>query len=127
MQPLPEWSGKWDATADLPPVPKQGFVKFRRITAVDRTDKPGGAKGGPPGQPAATYLTYSEEGDRAVSFSEIVQEGSQYVLYSIEQGAAPQLQDLPGQDRPGQGPPKPGEVMLVFLQLHPRLRRALYE
>eukprot|EP00966_Prymnesium_polylepis_P147848 3415455-Prymnesium_polylepis.1 len=105
--PNDEFTFKWDGGDPLPAVPKRGFVVFRTLTDVDRTDHPGGAGRGPPGQPATTYITFKDEGERAVGFGEILQEGSQFVLYAVEAG----------RDDP----------VLVFLQLKPAARRALYE
>lgn len=77
------------------------------LHSFPQTDHPGGVKRGEPGAPVDSYIAYKDEGERPASFSEIVKEGSPYVLYGVEE--------------------EEGEAVLVFLKLKPATRRELYE
>jgi hypothetical protein len=73
---------------------------------VDRIDEPGGRSMKPPGRAAAHYLSTTPVSE--VAFEELFAPDSPYVLYSIEL------------------PDRADEAFLVFLELPPDARRAVW-
>jgi len=87
-------------------VAPRGRATIHRLEWVDRIDSPSGRSKGPPGRPAAHYLSPSPPISE-VAFEELFAPGSSFVLYSIENIDT----DAP---------------FLVFLSLTPESRKAMW-
>jgi len=72
--------GKSAINCSAPPGKAQVF----KLEDVDRVDQPGGSDGGSPGLPASHYLKTSVSAIGEVAVTELFGEGTEYVLYSVE-------------------------------------------
>jgi hypothetical protein len=54
------------------------------LASIDRTDSPGGAKGGPAGRPAAHYFTVADGAREDVATADLFVDDSEWFMYSVE-------------------------------------------
>mmetsp|Transcript_24622 Transcript_24622/g.75933 ORF Transcript_24622/g.75933 Transcript_24622/m.75933 type:complete len:467 (+) Transcript_24622:412-1812(+) len=63
----------------------RGLARVFTLSALDRTDVPGGKAPGPPGRPASAYLEVDDAtAADVVPIAELFAAGTDYVLYSVE-------------------------------------------